>query len=122
MITIRSKNDDNYLDYIPIKNPEFLWKYDENNTIVVEMHRNGIFDKIAQKIFKTPKKSDIALDEYGSFVWEYIDGNNTIFDISKEISNKFGEDAEPLYNRLVKFFQILHDNKFITFKNDKKHK
>lgn len=111
------KESENYLDYIPVKNSEFIWKYDENNIIIIEMTNKGIYDKIAQKMFKAPKKSEISLDEYGSFIWEFIDGKNTIFDISQEISKKFGKNAEPLFNRIVKFFQILLDNKFITFKN-----
>lgn len=28
---------------------------------------------------------------------------------------RFGDDAEPLYDRLVKYMQILHNNEFILF-------
>lgn len=113
-----NKSNQNYLNYIPIRNPKFAWKFDQNKMVVVEVERTGLYDKIAQKIFRVPAKSDIELDEYGSFIWLYINGQNTIFDISKEVSNKFKENAEPLLPRLIKFFQILYNNKFIMFDNN----
>lgn len=112
----KSKKDKNFLDFVPIKNPNYLWHIDEENLVVVEVIHVGIINKIAQKIFKVPQKSDISLDEYGSFVWQYIDGKNTIHDISIKVSEKFGKDAEPLLNRLVQFFRILKDNSFVSFK------
>ena len=35
--------------------------------IVLEVTRNGFFDKIAQKFFKVPAKSDIRLDRTNYF-------------------------------------------------------
>lgn len=117
MVSIfKSKKDDkNYLDFIAVKNPDYTWKKDDKDMIVVEVVRKGFFNKIAEKIFKVPQKTDVMLDEYGSFIWLLMDGKKSIFDISKYVSENFGEDAEPLMNRLVQFFKILHSNAFITF-------
>ena len=109
------------MDYIPLKNPNYNWREGETGKVTVEVIHNGIYDRIAQKLFKTPKISNIELDEYGSFVWKHIDGINTIFAISKEVHGHFGEKAEPLLNRLVKFFQILKNNKFITYSKEGKY-
>lgn len=116
----KDKKQENYLDYIPMKNPNYNWREDEKGRVIVEVVRKGFYDKIAQKFFKVPSKSDIELDEYGSFVWKYIDGTNTIFNISNEVHNQFGEKAEPLLNRLVKYFQILKDHKFILYSKEGK--
>ena len=35
---------------------------------------------------------------------------------------QFGEKAEPLYDRLVKYMQILHNNRFILFSGKDKVK
>lgn len=110
-----NKNSKNYLDFIPIINPDINWYINEKNLVILEIKRNNFFDKIAQKVFNTPHKSDIKLDNHGSFVWQCINGNKSVYDISKEVSNHFGKDAEPLLDRLVAFFNILVDNKFITF-------
>ena len=32
-----------------------------------------------------------------------------------ELKEAYGERAEPLYDRLVKYMQILHNNRFILF-------
>jgi len=111
-VIIIKKNNSNYLDFIPTINPQVHWDT-EDNLVILETSRNGIFDKIAQKIFKVPKKSHIKLDKHGSYVWRCIDGNRSIYDISKDVHKKFDKDAEPLLDRLVTFFNILHDNKFI---------
>jgi hypothetical protein len=116
----KNKKQENYMDYIPLKNPKYNWRENEKGRIIVEIVHEGFYDKMAQKIFKSPKMSKIELDEYGSFVWKYIDGVNTIYVISKEVHGYFGEKAEPLLNRLVKFFQILENNKFIIYSKEVK--
>lgn len=113
------KKQKNFLDFIPVKNPDINYTI-ENNLVFIQIQRNGVVDKFAQKVFKVPQKSNIKLDKYGSFVWLSIDNNKTVFDISNEVSNKFGTDANPVLDRLVAFFNILNDNKFITF--DKRSK
>lgn len=53
------------------------------------------------------------LDEMGSFVWPLIDGEKTILEIGKAVEERFGDEAKPLYERLVKYFQILESYHFI---------
>ena len=108
-------NNKNYLDFIPIRNSKIDWSINDKNLVVLELKRNKIFDKFAQKLFKVPSKSDIQLDKQGSFVWKCINNKKTVYDISKEVSNEFGKEAEPLLDRLISFFNILNNNKFIKF-------
>lgn len=110
----KKKNDKNYLDLVPIKNKEINYEEDSIGNIVLEVERNGIFDKIAQNIFKVPKKSYIKLDKHASFIWKCIDDNKSVYEISQYVKNKFGNDAEPLFERLISFINILDSNKFIT--------
>ena len=74
---------------------------------------------IAQKFFKRPRVSHISLDEYGSYVWQQMDGRRNVFEISKLVSSHFGEKAEPVVPRLVKYIQILYQNKFIGYVKQK---
>lgn len=110
------KKPKNYLDFIPIRNPKISWNKDTYGIVTLQVIRNGAFDKIAQKLFKVPNKSDIKLDKHGSFVWTCIDDNKSIFEISKDVKSHFGKDAEPLLERLITFVSILDDNKFVTLK------
>lgn len=106
--------DQNYLDFNPQRNPEIGWNTDDKGVVTLEIENKGWANRIAQKLFKKPKISYVHLDEMGSFVWPLIDGNRSITDISVFVGEHFGEKAEPLYERLAKFFQILESYHFIS--------
>ena len=53
----------------------------------------------------------------GNFVWPLINGERSIESLSILVKEKFGEKAEPLYERLIKYFEILKSYDFIYFKN-----
>ena len=109
------KKKKNYLDYVPVCAPEHSWDLDEKGLVVIHVQNKGFYNKMAQKFFKRPQESHISLDEYGSFVWQQMDGVRTIYDISGLVGQRYGEKAEPLIPRLVKFFRILYTNHFIGY-------
>ena len=109
------KKSENYLDYIPVYNPKNTWDVTDGKVTINMVHK-GIYDKIAQKVFHKPRVSHIDLDEYGSFLWLRIDGQKTIGTLAGEMKAEFGEKAEPLYDRLVHYMQILRNNQFILLK------
>jgi len=113
------KKKENYLDYVPCCNPEYTWDADSQGIVTVHVVNKGFYNFLAQKLFKRPRISHIKLDEYGSFVWQQMDGVRTIYDISELVKNKFGKEAEPVVERLVKYFQILYQNKFIGYVKEK---
>lgn len=113
------KKEENLLDYIPVMNSKYQWEKNEDGFVVIIVRNEGFYNKIAQKLFKVPAKSKISLDLYGTFIWELIDGKNTIYDISEKVKLRFGKDAEPLYNRLVKYFQILKEQNFVLLETGK---
>ena len=109
------KTDENYLDRIPNRASHLTWSENEDGLVTLNIENKGFFNRIAQKVFKRPKISHVHLDKYGSFVWLQIDGQKTIFDIGADVDSHFGEKSHPLYERLAKFFQILHSYGFVTF-------
>ena len=106
----------NYLDYIPVKNPDMPWRQSDSGIVTVTVTNTGFYNWIAQKFFHRPRQSYIDLDQYGSFVWLLIDGERSVFDISGEVGLRFGKKADPLLDRLVKFFEILKGHGFISWK------
>jgi len=110
-----AKQKKNYLDFIPVIFDRNTWD-EENGKVTVHMLNKGFYHFIAQKFFHTPRVSHIALDEYGSFVWLSIDGEKTVGQIADLLKEKYGDKAEPLYDRLVKYMQILYNNRFIRYK------
>ena len=112
---MKKKTNTNYLDRIPAKNESINWSKDESGAVTLEIENKGVMNRIAQKLFKKPKKSYIHLDETGSFVWPIIDGKKTIAEIGTELEDEFGEKAHPLYERLAKYFQILESYGFVKW-------
>ncbi len=106
----------NYLENIPVRNAQIKWNADEKGIVTLSVENRGLANKIAQKLFKKPKISYIHLDEMGSFVWPAIDGEKNITEIAKEVKEHFGDRAEPLYERLAKYFEILKSYGFVDFK------
>ncbi len=116
------KQKENFLDYIPKHNSLFESNKNEAAHVEIKVANKGLFNRIAQIFFKRPKYSQIELDDFGTFIWESIDGEKTIYEIGQKISRKFGEAAEPLYPRLVQFVKVLHQNSFIIYMNKIKQK
>ncbi len=104
---------ENYLERVPVRNPEFAWRENERGIVTVDVVNKGFFNRIAQNIFLTPKVSHIRLDTFGSFVWKQIDGTRNLIEIGELVREEFGEAAEPLYERLAGYFRILKDNRFV---------
>lgn len=108
------KNSKNYLEFVPIRK---VGRFsEENGVITLEIENKGVFNRVAQKLLKKPKISYIHLDEMGSFVWPLIDGERNITDIGVFVKEHFGEKAEPLYERLAKYFKVLESYGFVEFK------
>lgn len=112
--------EDNFLEFIPIRNSLINWSVDDNGLVTLEIENKGAFNRMAQKLFKKPKISYVHLDENGSFIWPLIDGVSDVLAISERVKEHFGEKAEPLYPRLVKFMQILESYRFIELKKNQK--
>ncbi|MBQ2420448.1 MAG: PqqD family protein [Clostridia bacterium] len=109
----KQKIASNFLDKIPTRNPDIGYTVDEKGVITLEIENKGLFNRIAQKVFKKPKISYIHLDEMGSFVWPIINGEKNITEIGEAVDEHFGEKAHPLYERLAKYFQILESYGFV---------
>ena len=62
------------------------------------------------------KKSINYLDKTVSFVWPVINGEDNVHTLGQKLEAEFGEEAHPLYERLVKYFQILESYGFIVWK------
>ena len=92
------------------------WTTDEKGIITLDIENKGFFNRVAQKFFKKPKVSHIHLDEMGSFVWPLLDGEKDIVALGVLVKEHFGEKAEPLYERLAKYFQILDSYSFVEWK------
>ena len=112
---MRKKKAENYLDYVPVRNGRNTWDV-HGGTVTIHMAHRGIYHAAAQKLFHTPRVSHIELDVYGSFLWQRMDGQAAVGQLAQAMKDRFGQDAEPLYDRLVQYVQILRNNELILFR------
>ncbi|MBE7043364.1 MAG: PqqD family protein [Ruminococcaceae bacterium] len=108
------KTGENYLERRPKRSDKLSWTADEAGIVTLAIENKGLMNRIAQKFFKKPKISYIHLDELGSFLWQRLDGTKTLLDLGKEVEEQFGDKANPLYERLAKYVQILDSYHFIV--------
>ncbi len=105
----------NYLEKIPLPRPDIEWSADEEGKVTLFIENKGKMNTIAQKLFKKPRISQIHLDDIGSFVWPLMAEDKDILALGELVKEHFGEKAEPLYERLAKYFQILDSYGFIEW-------
>ena len=105
----------NYLEKIPLQSNQIKWLVGEDGLVTLEIENTGLFNHIAQKLLKKPKISYIHLDRMGSFLWQNMNGKCNIIELGELVKAEFGDEANPLYERLVKYFEILYSYHFITW-------
>ena len=108
------KQSENYLDFVPLHNPANEWEV-RDGIVTIHVVYKGFYHTIAQKFFGTPRVSHIDLEQYGSFLWQQMDGKKTVGQLAEAMKAQFGREADPLYLRLVKYVHTLHNNRFILF-------
>jgi len=112
----KKNKKENYLEKIPLRKEGLNWTMDEKGIVTLEVENTGVINRVFQKLFKKPRITYIHLDENGSFVWPLIDGDRNILKIGELVEEHFGDEANPLYERLVKYFAILESYGFISWK------
>ena len=117
----KKKKQENYLDWVPVINDKKL-ELKDDGLVEVTVENTGFYNTVAQKFFKRPRYSFIRLDEYGSCVWQQIDGTKNIYEIGQILKNTHRGAADQLYERLASYFKILEQNGYVVFReNDDKH-
>ena len=114
------KENKNYINKIPRINNK-KWEILEDGMVEVTVENTGFYNTVAQKLFRKPRYSFIKLDEYGSFVWQQIDGNKSIYQIGQILKEKHKGASNQLYERLSAYFGILERNGYIIFINEEKN-
>ena len=87
--------------------------------VEIDMENTGFYHFIAQKFFRKPRISHISLDQYGSVVWQSIDGHNTVMDVIRIMEKEFPAETDRMLDRVVTYMATLQRNGFISMKEAK---
>lgn len=104
----------NFALYIPvIKHPQ--WENNAGRVKLILTTRDPI-KKFAGWLVKRSPESTLDLDEMGSKAWLLIDGEKSIYEISKELNQDGKDTSEEALRRLVTFVRYLAKRGWVTFK------
>lgn len=87
------------------------YKIDDNGIVTVLEKQDHKIQKFFRKLrFKIPLYKEITFDEISSEVFTQIDGIKTVKEIGEYLEAKFGDKANPLYERLLTFLNHIYVN------------
>ena len=113
---MKKQKEENFLLRTPLRKEGLKFKVDEKGIVTLLIENKGFYNRLFQKILKKPKVTYIHLDEMGSFIWPLFSPDKDIVALGKEVSEKFGDKAEPLYERLAEYIKRLESYGFIEYK------
>ncbi|ASJ15334.1 PqqD family protein [Thermococcus radiotolerans] len=103
-----------YMNLVPVRNEKVeLKKIEGKYYLLIPMESK--LDFLARKLHGEHRR--IELDEIGAYTWELCDGRRTVKEIGKALKARFGDEVEPLYERLITFLFELGKRYLVEFKN-----
>lgn len=110
-----NNQDVSFYDLVPIKNPTIYWEMTPAGYIRIQVNERGFISACKKLFTGVPVRSHIVLDKFGSFIWTKMDGRHTVEEIGTMLYQQFGDEVEPLEERLEEHFQALKRHRFIVF-------
>ncbi len=111
---MRQREFKNLYELRPRRLVEWEQGQDQRVTLLVRKFRKCFLARVLQPRLRRPLFR-INLDEFGSFVWLSCDGDTDVRSMGEQMRNRFGEVAEPVYDRISRFLQQLEHSQFIDF-------
>lgn len=79
--------------------------------------RDSWLERLSVRYLKQPAELKVKLDRLGSFVLCRCQGKRTVEELADLLSETFGEEADPVLPRLVKYLQIMEANGWIRMES-----
>lgn len=109
------KQRNNLLLKHPVGRPHVTAEQGEIPRLVI--YHTHWLSKLCTRFFRTPAQTYFQLDPYGFFVWSHCNGQYTVGDIARLMSEEFGPEAEPVIERLIVFLRMLIHRKLIILQD-----
>ncbi|MBN1541264.1 PqqD family protein [candidate division KSB1 bacterium] len=107
----------NLLDLKPCHNVAWEKTNDDRIALVTPRVQNPVLRKLFKPLLKNPDFR-IFLDEYGSWIWQHIDGDKTVSQLGELMEQQFGEAIQPVYDRLGLYINQLARHRFILLQDN----
>lgn len=105
------KSNEEVLNLVYQIRDDLEYEVDEKSIVTIIKRQEHWVQRFFRKLrFKIPEITYIKLDAYSSFIFLNIDGNRTVKEIGEIMDEKYGEEAKPLYERLLLFLNHIEVN------------
>jgi hypothetical protein len=108
----------NYLDLVPVRVMQHQINEAGKVDVLLPRFKKGFWREVYSR---TPKGEFILihLDEIGSAIWEMIDGQKKVCEISEELQSTIPDKLDPpeeTDKRVTDFLSLLYRERYITFR------
>lgn len=101
---------DQLLDRVYQMKPDLQYEVRDGIVFVIK-EQNAWIQRMLRKIkYKIPETSEMELDQYGSFIFQQIDGQRDVREIGKRLGEAYEEANAQLYDRLLLYLNHLEKN------------
>jgi len=90
----------------PIRNP-IKWTLREGRAVLTYRKNFGRFEKWLHNKIGGPDDINRSLDDLGTEIWVMCNGSYNVAQIMEQVERRFGEDAEPVPERVRSFLELL---------------
>lgn len=112
------KDKYNFSMYVPeIRHNEWEFK---DGKVTLYFKVNDPVKRFAAWLVKKSPSCDVEFDEMCSQVWLAIDGEKSVYDISKIMAEKYNEEINKSLYRLITYMRYVAKKGWVSFKEVKK--
>ena len=104
----------NLLEKIPFRLAVEIGRFEDNARVAFPRFRS-FPGRLFGRLFRASSTIKLTLDPKCTAVWDLIDGHRTVDDIALRLKKRFGDEIEPLYERLGELLSILESNRMIKY-------
>ncbi|WP_195946890.1 PqqD family protein [Paraclostridium bifermentans] len=105
------KNNEEVLNLVFKKSENIEYEVSSDGIVTILEKQNHKVQNFFRKLkFKIPMYKKMELDKYGSFIFLQIDGKKNVEELGIKLEEKYGEEAHPLYERLLLFLNHIDVN------------
>lgn len=96
----------NLLELRPLRSVDWEATEDGRVVLLVPKFRHPFLVKWLMPLLAKPYLR-VKLDVHGSFMWSLCDGTTRVREMGERLKQKFGDEVEPVYDRMGKFLRKL---------------
>jgi hypothetical protein len=107
------------LNALPVRNPAITWEVGDNGrvTLTVPLALKP-WMRLIRPLIAVPAERQVELDEVGSDVWQWCDGEHTVRELMKTLAAEHQLNAREAEVSLTEFLKTLARRRFLGLRLD----